>query len=394
MSTIKLTGTSSGSSIIKAPDSGSTNQTFTLPAATGTLLTTTGSGAALTGITEPPRKNLIINGAMQVSQRSDGQVAQANSSNEGYATLDRFALQFGNNAGGTITTSQTTVSPDGFGTAYKLNVTGADTSVSGNEIVYVQQVIEAQNIVNSGWNFTSTSSYLTLSFWVRNSKTGIYCVAFDALDATKMYTVEYTVSQADTWEKKTITIPGASNLSFNLDNGAGIGLYFMLANASGRYGSAGSWVSPPAYGTSNQVNFLDNTSNIMYLTGVKLEVGSTATDFEHKSYGEELALCQRYYQKLSQNVLGMGRGDGTAGLHCSIPTPVDMRASPTMRSTVSVIAYSHTSASVVGSSGVTNPTRRDGGHITFTLANLSGMNDDRVGLFKVQGVPFDFDAEL
>jgi len=289
------------------------------------------SGAALTGITEPPRKNLIINGAMQVSQRNDGQVAQANSSNEGYATLDRFALQFGNNAGGTITTSQTTVSPDGFGTAYKLNVTGADTSVSGNEIVYVQQIIEAQNIVNSGWNFTSTSSYLTLSFWVRNSKTGTYCVAFDNLDAEKMYTVEYTVSQADTWEKKTITIPGASNLSFNLDNGAGIGLYFMLANASGRYGSAGSWVSPPAFGTSNQVNFLDNTSNIMYLTGVKLELGSTATDFEHRSYGEELTLCERYYQVGQERYWGYAQS-GTGNRNFQM-FHTRMRAAPTATAT-------------------------------------------------------------
>ena len=335
---INGSGTVTGLSVGGLPDGTVDNDTVASGLASSKL---TGalpaiSGAALTGITEPPRKNLIINGAMQVSQRSDGQVAQANSSNEGYATLDRFALQFGNNAGGTITTSQTTVSPDGFGTAYKLNVTGADTSVSGNEIVYVQQVIEAQNIINSGWNFTSTSSYLTLSFWVRNSKTGTYCVAFDNLDAEKMYTVEYTVSQADTWEKKTVTIPGASNLSFNLDNGAGIGLYFMLANASGRYGSAGSWVSPPAYGTSNQVNFLDNTSNIMYLTGVKLEVGSTATDFQHRTYGEELALCQRYY------ITTNGQHDGSYGKkasagdgepYCFNSTgmfPVEMRVAPTI----------------------------------------------------------------
>jgi len=98
-----------------------------------------------------------------------------------------------------------------------------------------------------------------------------------------MYTAEYTVSSADTWEKKTIVIPGESNLVFNEDTGSGLELLFMLANASGRYGAAGSWTTGNHYGTSNQVNFLDSTSNIMYLTGVKLEIGDTATDYVHKS---------------------------------------------------------------------------------------------------------------
>ena len=390
---INGSGTVTGLSVGGLPDGTVDNDTVASGLASSKL---TGalpaiSGAALTGITEPPRKNLIINGAMQVSQRSDGQVAQANSSNEGYATLDRFALQFGNNAGGTITTSQTTVSPDGFGTAYKLNVTGADTSVSGNEIVYVQQIIEAQNIINSGWNFTSTSSYLTLSFWVRNSKTGIYCVAFDALDATKMYTVEYTVSQADTWEKKTITIPGASNLSFNLDNGAGIGLYFMLANASGRYGSAGSWVSPPAFGTSNQVNFLDNTSNIMYLTGVKLEVGSTATDFEHRSYGEELALCQRYYSKSASNS-GLAGGFVFEAINGNeawggAQFPVTMRSTPT------VTIYGNggsTGAHKLGHSDVSGVTAANISATGFSqLTKSSGLTDT-----SQYGCTYKADAEL
>ncbi len=187
------------------------------------------SGASLTSL--PDQKinpNLIINGAMQVAQRNSGTVAQANSSNEGYATLDRFALQFGNNAGGTITTSQSTTSPDGFGTSYKLDVTSADTSVGDTELVYVQNVIEAQDMANSGWDYTDSSSKITLSFWVRNSKTGTYCVAFQNYDGgDRMYTAEYTVSTADTWEKKTVTIPGNSNLSFNLDNGAGLAVYFI-----------------------------------------------------------------------------------------------------------------------------------------------------------------------
>jgi hypothetical protein len=262
MSTLKLSGLTSGSSIIKAPDSGSTGVTFTMPAAAGTLLTTTGSAANLTAIpaaqitgalpaisgaslTNLPSKgkNLIINGAMQVAQRSTSAVAQANDSNEGYATLDRYSLEFGNNAGGTITTSKDSESPTGFGSSYKLDVTTADTSVDTNHLVFFAQCIEAQTLRSCGWDYTSASSYLTLSFWVKNSKTGIYCVAFNTYDTSRQYTAEYTISQANTWEKKTITIPGNSAITFNDDNGAGLRVHFMLANASGRYGSAGSWTS-------------------------------------------------------------------------------------------------------------------------------------------------------
>ena len=334
---INGSGTISGLSVGGLPNGTVDNDTIASGVASSKL---TGalpaiSGASLTSL--PSQKinpNLIINGAMQVSQRSSGTVAQANSSNEGYATLDRFALQYGNNAGGTITTSQSTTSPDGFGTSYKLDVTSADTSISGNEIVYAQQVIESQNMANSGWDYTNSSSKITLSFWVRNSKTGTYCVAFDNYDGSKMYTAEYTVSTADTWEKKTVTIPGNSNLVFNFDEGAGLGVYFMLANASGRYGSADSWVSPPAFGTSNQVNFLDSTSNVMYLTGVKLEVGDTATDFQHRTYGDELTLCRRYFQAhtITQHVplcVDWEGGSNSGNMRGSFQFDVPMRASPT-----------------------------------------------------------------
>jgi len=353
MSTLKLSGVTSGSSIIKAPDSGSTGQTFTMPASTGTLLTTTGSAANLTAIpaaqitgalpaisgaslTNLPSKgkNLIINGAMQVAQRSTSAVAQANDSNEGYATLDRYSLEFGNNAGGTITTSKDSESPTGFGSSYKLDVTTADTSVDTNHLVFFAQCIEAQTLRSCGWDYTSASSYLTLSFWVKNSKTGIYCVAFNTYDTSRQYTAEYTISQANTWEKKTITIPGNSAITFNDDNGAGLRVHFMLANASGRYGSAGSWTSGNAWGTSNQVNFLDSTSNVGYWTGVQLEVGSVATDFEYRSYGEELALCQRYYYQymptFDASPLAQAHLDTATQAVGVFYYPTTMRAAPTI----------------------------------------------------------------
>ena len=361
------------------------------------LLTATsfaGSGANLTSL--PAQKvnpNLIINGAMQVAQRSTSTVAQANNSNEGFATLDRWSLQFGTNAGGTITTSQDTESPTGFGTSYKLDVTTAATA-SGNELVYFTQVIESQDLRTSGWEYTSASSDITLSFWVKNSKTGIYCIATINSDSGKMYTAEYTVSSANTWEKKTITIPGHANLVFNNDNGYGLTLYFILDNASGRYGTAGSWQSANLYGTSNQVNFLDSTSNVMYLTGVKLEIGDTATDFVHRSYAEELHLCQRYFQSHYTGIRG-AKGNGSAMIGFSLDLPCAMRAAATCTITGTCSTYSN--SAVVQSNGTINSMTVSvfnelGTYLNFNLSG-SSITDNRGYTIQSSGY-IKMDADL
>ena len=288
------------------------------------------------------RKNtqpLIINGDMAVAQRNTGTVAQADGSNEGYATVDRMQTTFGNSAGGTITTSRDTTAPTGFGQSMKFDVTSADTSVGSTHIVYTEHTLEAQVIRNSGWDYTSSSSYLTLSFQIRSSKTGTYCVFLQTNDGTAyQYTQEYTISSADTWEQKVLTFPGNSNLTFNNDSGKGLIVAWVWAVGSSRYGSAGSWTTSNAYGTSNQVNFLDNTSNVAYITGVQLEVGqftsSTLPAFQHESFGENLKRCQRYFWKADTSTNArpfcMGRywsADNVGGL---LYYPVTMRTAPTV----------------------------------------------------------------
>ena len=308
-------------------------------------------GTALTsgfvnGRTNNQMAPIIVNGDMAIAQRSHTTVAQANDSNEGYATVDRFAVRYGNSAGGTITTSRDTTAPTGFGQSMKLNVTSADTSVAATHIVDLRTTLEAQVIRNSGWNYTSSSSYLTLSFQIRSSKTGTYCVYFQTNDGTTyMYTAEYTISSADTWEQKVITVPGNSNLTFNNDNGVGLRVAWVLAVGSGRSGSAGSWTSGNAFGTSNQVNFLDSTDNIAYITGVQLEVGqftsSTLPAFQHESFGDNLARCYRYYQMPVHNKDHQGNNEeygafntGTysadAYFRAARPLGVEMRANPTL----------------------------------------------------------------
>jgi len=315
----------------------------------GTALT---SGFA-NGRTNNQMAPLIVNGDMAVAQRNTGTVAQADSSNEGYATVDRFQTQFANSAGGTITTSRDTTAPTGFGQSMKFDVTSADTSVGSTHVVYTSQTVEAQVMRNSGWDYTSSSSYITLSFQIRSSKTGTYCVFLYTNDGSaKMYTAEYTVSSADTWEQKVIAIPGNSNLTFNNDSGNGVQIGWTWACGTDRDGTAETW-SDLAFATSNQVNFLDSTSNVAYITGVQLEVGqftsSTLPAFQHESFGDNLARCQRYYNMLASGAvattnggynerLGVGYFQGSSLFFFIRDLPVALRANPTIE-TVSGTNY-------------------------------------------------------
>jgi len=315
----------------------------------------------------PTAQPIIINGDMAVAQRNSGTVAQSDGSNEGYATVDRMQTTFGNSAGGTITTSRDNEAPTGFGQSMKFDITGADASVGATHIVYSEHTIEAQVIRNSGWNYTSSSSYLTLSFQIRSSKTGTYCVFFQTNDGTAyMYTAEYTISSADTWEKKVITLPGNSNLTFNNDNGKGLIVAWVWAVGTDRDGTADAWTTGNAYGTSNQVNFLDSTSNIAYITGVQLEVGEyTSSDlppFRHESYGDNLARCLRYYYR-NNGRSGFGAGTGflqdglvKAYIYHTMPVPprTEMSFSLSSTSADSIITIDGKASDNVTSIGATH----------------------------------------
>ena len=335
-------------------------------------------GTALTsgfvnGRTNDQGAPIIINGDMAVAQRSSSTVAQADDSNEGFATVDRFMLKFGNNAGGTITTSRDTTAPTGFGQSVKLNVTSADTSVAATHIVEFTQPIEAQIIRNSGWNYTSSSSYITLSFQIRSSKTGTYCVYFQTLDGTSyMYTAEYTISSADTWEQKVITVPGNSNLQFDNNANVGFRVGWILAVGSSRYGTAGSWTTSSAYGTSNNVNFLDSTDNIAYITGVQLEVGqytsSTLPPFQHESFGDNLQRCRRYCQLHMNTDQDGGPFLGQCFAYTSSNWQSSLQLVPPMRAVPTVSSVSGSNKYVIFSNGGTI----NYDQIDYNSATLSG----------------------
>ena len=354
-------------------------------------------------------RNLVINGAMQVAQRGTARTVSNNGA-EGYQTLDRFSFNYGNSAGGVATISQDTTVPSGYGfsKSYKVDIATADTSIDSTHMIYISHRIEAQNIRNSGWDYTSTSSYITLSFWARSVKAGIYNVVFRADDVgAKYYPVEYTLV-ANTWKKVTITVPGDSSLVFNDDTGSGLDIRWNLQLGTDRdNGTANQWNATDTgnAGTSNQVNFFDHVDNNFFLTGVQLEVGETATDFEHRIYGDEVARCQRYYYRIScdgshDGVYSIGNAFTTDDALCAVPFPVAMRAEPTLgfqtgasghRIRTGAGSSQQTSALIISSFDNTN----------FTNVALSGtttttnLTSGDAAQFRVSVDDFiDFDAEL
>ena len=290
--------------------------------------------AALIGSqTALSNRNLIINGAMNVAQRGTS-ASVSNDSNEGYQTLDRWYFQYGNDAGGTVTVSQDSTVPsgEGFANSYKVDVTSADTSLASNHNVYIGQTIESQNMASSGWNYTDPNSFVTLSFYARSSVDTTLCFMARNYDAGYYYVKEFSLT-ANTWKRVSHAIPGNANLVFNDDNGEGLSIWIILATGSDNDDSSdGAWNSSFELATSNQANFLASTSNILHLTGVQLEVGEQSTPFEHRSFGDELRRCQRYFQRTGEfSYFIVARWHASAGRPLGQYTmPVTMRAAPSV----------------------------------------------------------------
>ena len=248
-------------------------------------------------------RNLIINGAMQVAQRGTSFTANGN------YTLDRWRVDEAMSAGA-ATITQSTTSPDGFSNSLKVDITSADTSVAAGEYSQVYQYIEAQNLQQLAYG-TSAAKTVTLSFYVRSNKTGNYNVGILQPDiSSRLVSLQYTINSADTWERKSFTISGDASGQINNDNGTGYSIFWGLAYGtnytSGSLQSSFTGYSSANFAAGQSVNLFDSTSNEWYITGVQLEVGSVATDFEHRYYAQELALCQRYYYQIGSTNIGSG----------------------------------------------------------------------------------------
>ena len=294
-------------------------------------------------------RNLIINGAMQVAQRGTSYTGTDN-----YATVDRFRLGFGGTDENPTqaqvdVASGTTPYTLGFRKAYRITNGNQTGGLDAGDSLRVDTLLEAQDIANSGWNFKSSSSYITISYWVKSSVAQeFFGYLYTADNPSYKYGWSLGSLSADTWTKITKTIPGNSNLVFDNNNDTGCWL-----NLLGIWGTnfTASDAAPNTWGvwdgskrsTDQAATWFSTNDATFEITGVQLEVGSVATDFEHRSFGQELSLCQRYYCNFlnydgqgtnpeSNLAFAVGTWYNSGYIFCPIRFPVPMRTAPTMES--------------------------------------------------------------
>lgn len=268
-------------------------------------------------------RNRIINGDMRIDQRNAGAAVTLISA--GVYTVDRWLGW--EDTDGSATATQSTTAPTGYTNSLLYTVTSADTSLSAAQYTVLGQRVEGFNAADFAFG-TASAATITIGFWVRSSITGTFAGGISNSAGNRSYVFTYTISAANTWEYKSAAIPGDTSGTWLTDNGIGLNLYFSLGAGSNFQATAGSWGSANSFATSSSVNLIGTNGATFYITGVQLEAGSVATPFERRSYGQELALCQRYYQKAAA-ILNASPVTGAAYL------PVVMRATPSV-TTISI----------------------------------------------------------
>ena len=324
-------------------------------------------GTCTAKITNRSNRNLIINGAMNVAQRG------TSSTSTGYQTVDRITMYHGGTDEAPTysqadVASGTTPYSLGFRKCMKITNGNQTSGLGAGDEIQFDYVIEAQDVANSGWNYTSASSYITLSYWVKSSVAQTFYGYFLTRDGTQqLYSFSTGALSANTWTKITKTIPGNSNIQVDNNNGAGFNINLFSLMGTDRTGT----ITENAWGTWNANLRTPNQATTWYttndatfeVTGVQLEVGDVATDFEHRSYGDELARCQRYYQKFT----GISYRMFTKNVHrWAAPLPVKLRAVPTA-------TKSYTSTTHMGNDHTTSA---DGTMLNYSLSTDPSGSDN------------------
>jgi hypothetical protein len=399
---IVLLGSSSGSVTLQEPAvAGST--VIDLPATSGTMAvlpTSTSvlaeaSGGTGTAVGYNGFKNRIINGAMVIDQRNAGASVTINSNQY---TLDRYqAVQTQTGKYSVQQDAGAVTPPVGF-TDY-LGVTSLTSySLSSNDFFYVRQLIEGYNISDFALGTASAATF-TLSFWVRSSLTGTFGGTFSNGNTDSVYPFTYTISVANTWEQKTITVAGRTSGTWNTTNGVGMYVTFGLGIGSNFSATAGSWTSSTILGATGATSVVGTNGATFYITGVQLEKGATATSFDYRPYGTELALCQRYYAKMTAGTgtytgFGLGYQTDTTTAYIVVKYPTTMRSSPTfsqsncaINDTVSFTCAASLSTAFAGS---------DSARIRVTFSPASGAQFRPVDFIANNNTAayFDMSSEL
>ena len=353
-------------------------------------ITLASDGTCTANITNRSNRNKIINGAMQVSQRYGTTATPISNA----IVLDRFQAFI--QGGGAISVQQITDdAPTGFKNSMKILATTADSSIAGTDQLRFHQVLEDKNIEDLNWG-SSNAKTITVSFWVKSSVTGTYCLNVVNYGSwNRSYIKEYTVSSANTWEKKTVTFTGDTSGTWGH-----IRLSWVLMSGTSQHATGNQWNADALFATSNQVNWAATQNNTFYITGVQVEVGSVATDFEHKPYAQELALCQRYFYAHSggahtvngsdsstpNSVLSTASCQSTSSISVAVPLPVPMRAVPSLYSTVAGSTRYRLNSSGANTNSGSDPVVWTAGssHTTvqMDLAGFSGLSAGQAGTVR------------
>ena len=272
-------------------------------------------------------RNLIINGDMKIAQRG---TSGTNTDDSQFPSIDRWLTRTYNGTG-RVTLAQQSINSNGFKNSVR--VTPSTTDTSGTYGYNLGQYIEGYNTDHLNWG-TSSAQTITLSFWVKSSETGTFSVSFRNGAGDRSWVSSYSISTSDTFEYKTITVTGSTDGTWATDTNASILLEFCYGGQTSKSTSSlDQWVTGNYTAATGQTDIMQSTSNYFEITGVQLEMGSVATPFEHRSYGEELAKCQRYYEIASGGWYGYPAGQSNHRI--SVPYKATKRAAPTLTKLVS-----------------------------------------------------------
>ena len=323
-------------------------------------------------------KNRIINGAMVIDQRNAG-ASVAITTSDNY-TLDRWQGTASANSRYTVQRDAGAVTPPAGFTNY-LGATSVSSGAPGSTDTYlISQFIEGLNIADFGWG-TANAATVTLSFWVRSSLTGAFGGTVTNSAGNRSYPFSFTISSANTWEQKTVTIAGDTSGTWLTTNGVGLRLRFSMGTGSSYLGTAGAWAAGFVGAPTGSTNVVATNGATFYITGVQLEKGSTATSFDYRPYGTELQLCQRYYVKTFPQATAPAQNAGNTGalevvgqatntlITVNWMLPVEMRDTPS-----TVTTFSTNAASANWSTNTQTPTASLGSTGSKLIAVRAGTS--------------------
>jgi hypothetical protein len=329
-------------------------------------------------------RNRIINGDFRIDQRNAGASVTPT---DGSYTLDRWNYQ--GSAASKVTIQQSTTAANGFVNSLLVTSTSA-YSVGSGEFFNVRQLIEGYNIADLGWG-TANAQPVTLSFWVRSSLTGTFGGALTNSAFNRSYPFTYTISAANTWEQKSITVAGDTSGTWLTTNGLGIRVQFGLGVGSTYSGTAGAWAAAGYISATGATSVVGTNGATFYITGVQLEKGSTATSFDYRPYGTELSLCQRYFEmSFPQGTAPVNGATNGVRTTSSVINTSNAYANNIMyvvqkRATPTVTTYNTDNCSAAGQAGYFKAGAWNNGNTTSTFGSMTTLGYNFGGAFTLLG---------